>query len=171
MVHEAVAPALEALFLERVRALRLGDPYLDTTHVGPLITEAEAVRLERWEAVELGAKVLVGGRRHGAFYEPTVLSGAPPHCQVEAEEAFGPLCTWGTFKTWEEGVARANASRFGLQTGIFTPDIKRAFYAFEHLHVGGVVLNDVPTARVDAMPCTSPLHTPHPDPPRWRDQG
>lgn len=83
---------------------------------------------------------------------PTLVRNVPRDCRLEQEEAFGPVCTWRTFTRWDEALSLANDSHYGLQTGLFTRDLKRAFSAFERLEVGGVVLNDVPSARVDEMP-------------------
>jgi len=154
IVHQEVSEALQKVFLEKVAKIKLGDPFQADTYLGPLVSEAEAVRLEKWiqDAVNGGGRLLTGGKRSGAFLEPTVIENAPTTCALEAEEAFGPVCTWRTFQRWDEAIAMANHSKYGLQCGVFTSDFQRAFAAFEQLQVGGVVLNDVPTSRVDSMP-------------------
>jgi acyl-CoA reductase-like NAD-dependent aldehyde dehydrogenase len=102
--------------------------------------------------VSKGAKVLAGGGRKGTMLEPTVLENVDETMTVVSEEAFAPLVCLMKYKTLEEAVERVNNSQFGLQAGIFTNDIKNAFYAIEHMEVGGVMVNDMPTFRVDQMP-------------------
>jgi len=122
--------------------------------VGPMISEAEAIRVERWvqEAVEGRAMILTGGKREGAIYQPTILSDVRPEMKVSCEEAFAPLITVEKYRDFEDAVRRVDDSRFGLQAGIFTQDIGRIFHAFNHLEVGGVLINDVPTLRMDHLP-------------------
>jgi glyceraldehyde-3-phosphate dehydrogenase (NADP+) len=154
-VHEAVAPAFTARLLDAVDRLKTGDPLDPSTDVGPMIDEGEADRVQQWvdEAVAAGGQVLRGGRRlEGALYAPTVLTGVPPTAKVCAEEAFAPLVVIDTFASFDEAVARVNASAFGLQAGVFTSTLEHALVAFDRLEVGGVIVNDVPTWRVDHMP-------------------
>ena len=144
--------------LERVVAaverLGVGDPADDATEVGPLIDEASAVRVGEWvdEAVERGAKVLTGGRRSGATYAPTVLVDVPPDAKVACEEVFGPVLSIAPVDGVDAAFAEVNASRFGLQAGVFTHDVQIAFRAHRELEVGGVVVGDVPSYRADQMP-------------------
>ncbi|MFQ5585485.1 MAG: aldehyde dehydrogenase family protein [Thermodesulfobacteriota bacterium] len=141
-------------FLEAVGRIQIGDPMDESTGMGPLIDEAAAVKTEEWvnEAVEGGAKLLTGGKRMGSFFEPTVLTGAKPGMRVSCEEAFAPLVTVEPYDAFEDAVELINDSPYGLHAGLFTSDIKRIFYAYDRLDVGGVVANDVPTYRVDNMP-------------------
>lgn len=141
-------------FVPRVASLRVGNPAEETTDVGPLITEEAAVRVEQWvqEAVENGAKVLTGGKREGAIYHPTVLVDVKPDMKVVCQEVFGPLVVVIPFDTEEEAVSLANASDYGLQAGVFTSDINRAFRLADELETGGVWINDVSTVRQDNYP-------------------
>lgn len=139
---------------ERVGKVPMGDPTEESTLVGPMISLRDAERVEAWvnEAVASGAEILVGGRREGRFYRPTVLTGAPEDARVVREEIFGPVMTVDPFDEFDDAVRRANDPRFGLQAGVFTNRFDRVLRAFEGIEVGGVVINDVPTARVDSMP-------------------
>lgn len=146
------------LFLERlvegVRALKSGDPFDETVAVSSLIRPGEAERVAAWieEALAGGARVLVGGGRRGSLVEPTVLTGTRPEMKVIAEEAFGPLVVVEPYDELDEALAAVNAGRYGLQTGIYTRDLRAAWRAFETLEVGAVLVNEVPTYRVDHMP-------------------
>jgi len=153
-VHESVAEPFFARVLEGVRNLIVGDPREETTDVGPMISVAAAERAERWirEAVEAGAKVLVGGERSGAFLMPTVLTDVAPEMRVSCEEVFAPVVVVSRYADFDEAVRQVNASRYGLQAGVFTRDIKRIFRAYEAIDVGGLIINDVPTYRADHMP-------------------
>ncbi len=153
----AAAPVYDDLrtALEKAMAgLATGDPTDPGTHVGPMIDEAAARRVEEWvgEAVAEGASVLVGGDRAGTTYPPTLLEGAPDEARVVSEEVFGPVLALERVSTTEEAFAKVNASRFGLQAGVFTHDIGTAFRAHRELEVGGVVIGDVPSYRADQMP-------------------
>src|SRR5665811_1741613 len=145
-------------FVERFRtaasALRLGDPLDSETDLGPMVDSTAAARTQAWvdEAVAAGAQVLLGGRADGTFFPPTILADAPLDAKVCSEEAFAPLVVLARFSDFSEAVAQANDSRFGLQAGVFTNDLGNAFRAFDGLEVGGVILNDVPTYRIDNMP-------------------
>ena len=121
---------------------------------GPLIDEASARRVDAWvdEAVSLGAKALTGGVRAGAAYAPTVLVDVPEEANVSSEEVFGPVLTVAPVDGTEEAFARVNASRYGLQAGVFTRDLQTAFRAHRELDVGGLVIGDVPSFRAEQMP-------------------
>jgi aldehyde dehydrogenase (NAD+) len=138
----------------KVASLRDGSPWDEETVVGPLISEAAAIRVEEWvnEAVAAGARVLVGGRREGAAYSPTVLSDVPSDVKVACEEVFGPVLSVASVDGTGAALAAVNDSRFGLQTGIFTHDLQTAFRAHRDLEVGGVIIGDVPAYRADQMP-------------------
>jgi acyl-CoA reductase-like NAD-dependent aldehyde dehydrogenase len=146
------------VFAERlaaaVTALRTGDPRDPDTEVGPMISEAAARRVEQWvdEAVAGGARVLAGGTRQGCEYAPTVLVDVPAGSRVVDEEVFGPVLVLAPYDTLDEAFAAVNASRFGLQAGVFTRDLPTAFRAHRELRVGGVVVGDAPSYRADQMP-------------------
>ena len=141
-------------FVPKVEALRVGDPADEDTDVGPLISEQDRDRVLDWieEAKSQGATVLAGGALEDGLLRPTVLADAPPEAKVSCEEVFGPLCTVTPYDTLEEALALANGTRFGLQAGVFTRDVKRAFAAAEGLEFGGVTVNEAPTFRADQMP-------------------
>ncbi|WP_326568552.1 aldehyde dehydrogenase family protein [Amycolatopsis rhabdoformis] len=153
-VHTDVYDALESRVLAQVAALRTGDPSADGVDVGPLINEAAATRVASWvsDAVSSGARVLTGGGRSGATVEPTVLADVPEDAAVMAEEVFGPVVSLVRVSSVDEGVERINASRFGLQAGVFTRDLPTAFDVSARLKVGGVLIGDVPSFRADQMP-------------------
>jgi glyceraldehyde-3-phosphate dehydrogenase (NADP+) len=153
-VHESAWDEFMARFLAAARGLRMGDPLDPATDVGPMVDVSEAQRTERWvqEAVDAGARVLLGGRTDGAFFPPTIILDAPRSARVCAEEAFAPLVVAYPFSDLEDALRDVNDSRYGLQCGIFTNDLAHAWRAFESLEVGGVIVNDVPTYRVDHMP-------------------
>ena len=153
-VHNAVEERFLELFLAQVASLKMSDPLDPETIVGPLITRGDAERVESWvdEAVSKGAKLLCGGKRDGSFYQPTVLADVDPSLPVSCQEVFGPVVVVDSFETWDEALAKVNDSAFGLQAGVFTQRIDDALAAFAELKVGGVVVNDMPTYRVDPMP-------------------
>jgi len=153
-VHEDVYTELLEKFKEATKALVSGDPFDEKTFLSPSITEADAIRITAWikDAVDHGAKVLTGGHRHGLFVEPTILEGVSTTCDIYRKEVFGPVCLVQKYNSFEKICEEVNNSQFGLQAGIFTNDINKAFYAFDKLAVGGVVINDVPSVRVDSMP-------------------
>jgi acyl-CoA reductase-like NAD-dependent aldehyde dehydrogenase len=149
-VYDGLRAALE----KAVAGLATGDPKDPTTHVGPMIDETAARRVEEWvgEAVAAGAGVVVGGERDGTAYPPTLLEDVPADAKVMCEEVFGPVLALERVGSTEEAFSRVNASRFGLQAGVFTHDIATAFRAHRDLEVGGVVVGDVPSYRADQMP-------------------
>jgi len=122
--------------------------------LGPLIHENEAIRLENWikAAQQDGARVIIGGKRTGSFLEPTILENVKQSCQISCQEAFGPICLVEKFNDFATVVEKVNDCQYGLQAGVFTNDINKVFYAYQNLDVGGVVINDVPSLRVDSMP-------------------
>ncbi|WP_395088288.1 aldehyde dehydrogenase family protein [Armatimonas sp.] len=153
-VHKALFAAFCEALVEKVRALRLGDPADETTDLGPLITQAAAIRVEQWtqQAKAAGATLLLHGPRDGAFLAPSILTGVPTDQPIVCEEVFGPVVVVEPVDSFEAGIARINASRYGLQAGVFTHDIRRIMQAHNSLNMGGVIINDVPTFRSDAMP-------------------
>jgi acyl-CoA reductase-like NAD-dependent aldehyde dehydrogenase len=151
--RSAYAAFLER-FLPRVDALKVGDPSDEETDVGPLIAESERDRILGWveEARAGGAEILAGGTLDGELLRPTVIASAQPGAKVSREEIFGPVCTVTTYETLDEAIALANGTRFGLQAGIFTRDLKAALRAASELEFGGVTVNEAPTFRADQMP-------------------
>lgn len=153
-IHESRYDEFRTMFVDAVKASRNGDPKDEKTLVGPMIEEREAVRAEGWikEAVAEGAVVAVGGHRKGTLLEATVLENTNEKMTIVREEVFGPVVCIMKYKTLDEVIERVNDSQFGLQAGIFTDNIQNAFKAIDRLEVGGVMINDMPTFRVDQMP-------------------
>ncbi|MFH8581782.1 aldehyde dehydrogenase family protein [Streptomyces zaomyceticus] len=149
-VHDRLLPKIVAA----VEAQVTGDPSDSATDVGPLVDEAAAQRVESWvdEAVAAGAKLLVGGKREGATYAPTVLTELPAGVTLARAEVFGPVLTIAKVEGEAEAFAAVNDSDFGLQAGVFTHDLQTAFRAHRALEVGGVIVGDVPSYRADQMP-------------------
>ncbi len=154
IAHETILDDLRERLLGRIASLRMGDPMEESTTLGPMISEGEARRVETWvqEAVEGGARVLCGGERQGSFFQPTLLERVDAAAKVSCREVFGPVATLEGFRDFDAALRRVNDSDYGLQAGLFTRDIHRAFRALDELEVGGVVINDVPSTRVDSMP-------------------
>lgn len=152
--HAKIYDELKQRLVERTKKLKKGDPKDEDTFIGPMISESEATRLHNWinEAVEKGGSLLCGGQRDGAMLDPTLLENVPDGCAVVAEEAFGPVAVLETFTDFDAVLERVNDSVFGLQAGIFTRDLYKAQKAWDVLEVGGVVIGDVPSWRVDNMP-------------------
>ncbi|MCL7426642.1 aldehyde dehydrogenase family protein [Streptomyces sp. YS415] len=149
-VYDRLLPRIVAA----VEAQVTGDPSDDKTDVGPLVSEDAARRVEAWvqEAVEAGASLLTGGKRDGASYAPTVLTDLPAGTTLACEEVFGPVLSVQKVDGEAEAFAAVNASKYGLQAGVFTHDVQAAFRAHRALEVGGVVIGDVPSYRADQMP-------------------
>jgi aldehyde dehydrogenase (NAD+) len=154
LVASEVYDDFAARLAKQVEQLKVGDPMDPDTDVGPVIDKGEVDRIAAWvdEAVSQGAEVLVGGKADGPFYTPTLLSQTTPEMKVRCEEIFGPVCTITPYQTFEEALAEVNASKYGLQAGVFTNDLNRAFEAHRTLEVGGVIINDVSAFRADQMP-------------------
>jgi succinate-semialdehyde dehydrogenase/glutarate-semialdehyde dehydrogenase len=142
------------LFVEATRRLRVGDPRDPETHVGPLISEADARRAESWieEAVAAGARVVEGGKRVGALLQPTILVNVQSSMRVVAEEVFAPVVSVMPFGSFDDAIDEVNSTPFGLAAGLFTRDITRALTASRRLHVGIVHINEPSSSRVDLMP-------------------
>jgi acyl-CoA reductase-like NAD-dependent aldehyde dehydrogenase len=153
-VHERVFDLFREKFLEGTKSLKAGDPKEAGTMVGPVINDEALERILSWiaEAREQGATVLAGGGHVGRVIEPTVLINVARESKVFCTEVFGPVVTLHKFRSIEEAVAGINDSPFGLQAGIFSNDYRNVQYAYEHLDVGAVIVNDTPTFRVDNMP-------------------
>ena len=154
LVHDDVYDAFKARLVERTAKLIAGNPSDENTFIGPMIDVKEAARLDDWikEAVAGGAKLLCGGQRDGAMLAATLLEDVPRGAKLNTEEAFGPVAFFTRFKTFDEALHIVNDSKFGLQAGIFTRDLFHMLKAWDVLDVGGVVINDVPSYRVDNMP-------------------
>ena len=154
LVDRTVRDRFLPRLLDRVSALAVGDPRDEKTDVGPLVDEAAAARVADWvdEAVRAGASLQTGGVRDGATYAPTVLTDVPADSRVWDEEVFGPVLAVVAVDGVDEAFAAVNASRYGLQAGVFTHDVQVAFRAARELEVGGVVVGDVPSYRADQMP-------------------
>ncbi|HEY7381230.1 MAG TPA: aldehyde dehydrogenase family protein [Gaiella sp.] len=153
-VQRGVYDAFKAAFLPRVEALKVGDPADEETDVGPLISADDRDRVLAWieEARAGGAEVLTGGTLEGELLRPTVVERPPAEAKLACEEAFGPVCTLQPYETLDEAIALANGTRYGLQAGIFTADVKNAIRAGHELEFGGVTVNEAPTFRADQMP-------------------
>jgi acyl-CoA reductase-like NAD-dependent aldehyde dehydrogenase len=154
LVHDAVYDAFREKLVGRVEELVVGDPRDDDTFIGPVISEGDAERILEWvdEAVEAGATLLTGGSRDGVMVEPTVVENPPRECRLYHEEVFGPVIGITSFSDFDAALAEVDDSRYGLQAGIFTRDLFKARKAWNRLEVGAVVINDVPSFRVDNMP-------------------
>ena len=154
IIHEEVYDEFRDMLVEKTKSLKMGDPKQRETFIGPMISEKEASRLKGWidEAVEGGATLLCGGGCEGNMLEATLLENV--HCDARAlnDEAFGPLAILQKFSRFDEALTELNRSEFGLQAGIFTRDLFQMFDAWDRLDVGGIVINDVPSYRVDNMP-------------------
>jgi acyl-CoA reductase-like NAD-dependent aldehyde dehydrogenase len=140
--------------VEVAQKLVVGNPGDESTDVGPLIRAGEADRVEAWiqEAVEGGAKLITGGERHGTVITPAVLTGTKHGMKVRDEEAFGPVVVVEPYEDFEEALAEVNHSRYGLQAGLLTRDAGRILTAFRELEVGGLIVGDTPSWRLDPMP-------------------
>ncbi len=153
-VQEALFERFTQKFLDETKALKAGHPVDPDTDISAMIDEENAIRVEKWvkEAVEEGAELLCGGSREGTYFEPTVLTKTINKMKVSSSEIFGPVVTIEPYTNFEDAVGEVNNSKYGLQAGVFTNNIKEMDLAFNELDVGGVILNDVPTFRVDQMP-------------------
>lgn len=157
LVSESVYPEFRNLLVKEVEKIKVGDPLNEENMVGPLIDSVHLARIDEWvkEAVDEGAEILCGGQiesRENHLYSPTLLEKVTKDMRVCRDEVFGPVAVLSTFKNFEQAVEEVNASSFGLQAGVFTKDIERMKYAFSHLEVGGVIINNVPGFRIDHMP-------------------
>ncbi|TXS89261.1 aldehyde dehydrogenase family protein [Parahaliea maris] len=154
IVHASIYEEVKAKLVARTASLVAGDPREEDTFIGPMISEGEASRLDGWiqEAVAAGATLLCGGKREGAMLEATLLEGVDRSCNAYTEEAFGPLAILSQFTDFEAALEEVNDSKFGLQAGLFTRDFYKVQRAWDVLDVGGVVVGDVPSYRVDNMP-------------------
>jgi acyl-CoA reductase-like NAD-dependent aldehyde dehydrogenase len=161
LVHRDAYDRCRALLVDATRALRRGDPRDERTFQSPLITVAEAERVERWvgAAVARGARVLCGGERDGAFIAPAIVEDVPLDADLSCREVFGPVATLAPFDDFDAALAAVDASEYGLQAGLFTRDVHRIERAFRRLEVGAVIVDDVPAFRVDSMPYGGVKHS------------
>ncbi|MCU5039851.1 aldehyde dehydrogenase family protein [Bacillus cereus] len=154
-VHETKIHEFLSKLKKAMESVVVGDPLLEETDVSALISKKDVERIDMWvqEAIKEGATVLCGGKKQDArIFEPTVLTNVPNHVSVQCQEVFGPLMTVNTFKEFDEAIEQVNNSRYGLQAGVFTNNLFKAMRAIDELEVGGVMINDIPTFRVDHMP-------------------
>lgn len=153
-VEKSVFEEFTDEFVKLTAGLKTGDPLDLTTDISSMIDEDNARRVEEWvnESLENGARLLYGGKRTGGFFEPTVLTQTRDEMKVCAEEIFGPVVTIEPYDDFEDALKRVNEGRFGLQAGVFTNKLSEMDAAFRNLRVGGVIINDAPTFRVDHMP-------------------
>jgi acyl-CoA reductase-like NAD-dependent aldehyde dehydrogenase len=153
-VQQPVYDDFVARFLPKVEELVVGDPADAETDVGPVIDEGARERILSWieEAREGGAELLTGGELDGELIQQTVIANAAPDLKVCREEVFGPVCVVNPYESLDEAIELANGTRYGLQAGIFTNDIRAALKAAQELEFGGVTVNEAPTFRTDQMP-------------------
>jgi acyl-CoA reductase-like NAD-dependent aldehyde dehydrogenase len=154
LVERSVCSKFTDLLLAGVKKLKTGDPLQESTDLGPLIRESDAIRATDWvlDAVRSGARLLCGGQRKGSVMEPTVLTNTRSEMKVNCQEIFAPVVTVEPYDDFNDAVRQVNNSPYGLQAGIFTRDAKLLFNAYEELEVGGLMAGDVPTFRIDHMP-------------------
>jgi len=154
LVHQQIYTEVKDKLLAKLKTIKAADPNLSTTLVGPMIKEDEAKRLKKWldKAVKKDAKILIGGELNGVMFAPTLLENVDHSLEIYRDEAFGPVAILEAYADFESGIACINRSRFGLQAGVYTQNLNKMLYAWDHLHVGGVIINDIPSFRVDNMP-------------------
>jgi acyl-CoA reductase-like NAD-dependent aldehyde dehydrogenase len=154
LVHRSIYGKFTELLLAGVNKLRVGDPLEETTDLGPLIRESDAIRAADWvhESVRGGARLLAGGSRKGSLLEPTVLTGTKTDMKVNCQEIFAPVVTVEPYDEFSSALKQVNNSAYGLQAGVFTRDAKLIFEAYEELEVGGLIAGDIPSFRIDHMP-------------------
>jgi acyl-CoA reductase-like NAD-dependent aldehyde dehydrogenase len=154
LVEQSVYGKFTDLLVDGVKKLKTGDPAEESTDIGPLIRESDAIRVVNWveEAVRSGARLLCGGNRQGSIVDPTVLTGTKPDMKVNCQEIFGPVVTVEPYQNFDEALRRINNSNYGLQAGLFTRDVKLLFQAYDELEVGALIAGDIPSFRIDQMP-------------------
>lgn len=154
LVHAKVYEKFRERLVEEAKQLKMGDPRHEETFIGPMISASEAERVEAWvrRGIEAGGTLLCGGERDGAMMPATLLENVPEEQPICAQEAFGPVAVLSRFEDFEAALQQVNRSRYGLQAGIFTRDLYKAMRAWDVLEVGGVIIGDVPSWRVDNMP-------------------
>ncbi len=153
-LHKKIYDKFMAQFVEATTKLKMGDPMEESTDIGPMINLDAAKQTEEWveEALEEGARLVCGGKRDGAMFQPTILENVKPELRISCQEAFAPVVVVSPYEDFDLALQSVNDSIYGLQAGVFTNDLKKAFKAYESLDVGGVICNDIPTFRIDHMP-------------------
>jgi glyceraldehyde-3-phosphate dehydrogenase (NADP+) len=153
-LHKSIYDKFMARFVEATANLEMGDPMEENTDIGPMINLEAAKQTEEWveETLQNGARLVCGGSREGAMFEPTILENVKPDLRISCQEAFAPVVVVSPYEDFDEALRSVNDSIYGLQAGVFTNDLKKAFAAYESLDVGGVICNDIPTFRIDHMP-------------------
>ncbi|MBK8550509.1 MAG: aldehyde dehydrogenase family protein [Ignavibacteria bacterium] len=153
-VHEKIYDEFEKILIEETKKVKVGNPYKDDTDVASMITENDAKKIETWikDAVGSGAELIAGGKRVNAVLEPAILVNTTKEMDVNSKEVFAPVITLTKFSEFKKAVEEVNDSIFGLQAGVFTENIHNAFYAFNNIETGGVIINNVSTYRMDSMP-------------------
>lgn len=154
LVHADIYAEFKKKLIAQLKQVKASDPDLAATIVGPMIKHDEALRLKKWvdKAVKKGSKLLIGGSLTGVLFEPTLLENVDETLEIYKDEAFGPVAILEKYKSFEKAIDKINSSRFGLQAGVYTQNLNKMLYAWDHLQVGGVIINDIPTFRVDNMP-------------------
>lgn len=154
LVHQDIYNDVRDKLVQQVKNLKAADPDLESTLAGPMIKATEAQRLQRWldSAVAQGTRVLAGGELNGVMFEPTLLENVDRQLEIYRDEVFGPVAILEAYSDFKAGIASINSSRFGLQAGVYTQNLQNMLYAWDHLQVGGVIINDIPSFRVDNMP-------------------
>jgi len=153
-LHKNIYNRFMTDFVAATKKLKIGNPLDEDTDIGPMINIGAAQQIEEWvnEAVQKGGHLVTGGQRNGTFFEPTILENVKPELRVSCQEAFAPVVVVSPYKDFEEALKGVNHSIYGLQAGVFTKDLQKAFHAYDTLDVGGVIVNDIPTFRIDHMP-------------------
>lgn len=153
-VHKNIYDEFKSKLIENIKQIKFGNPFDEDTIVGPMITEEEARRAERWinDARKSGAMILTGGEREGAVLQPTLIEDASNSLQVKYDEVFAPVLTLESYSDFENAISEINNSKYGLQAGIFTNDMKKILYAYRNINTGGVIINDASAYRMDSMP-------------------
>ena len=153
-LHKKIYDKFMAQFVDATAKLKMGDPMEESTDVGPMINLEAAKQTEEWvkEALEDGARLVCGGKRDGSMFEPTILENVKPGLRISCQEVFAPVVVVSPYEDFDLALQSVNDSIYGLQAGVFTKDLKKAFQAYEDLDVGGVICNDIPTFRIDHMP-------------------
>lgn len=153
-IHESLYDKVVPALVEATKALKKGNPLQEDCFVGPLITEGDAKRIEKWvnDALMGGGKLLAGGKRFAQVYDATIVEDVPHDCELWVEEAFAPAIAVEKYSDFKAVIDEVNSSKFGIHMGLFTTDINKSVYAWEHCDVGGVVVGDIPSYRCDAQP-------------------
>jgi acyl-CoA reductase-like NAD-dependent aldehyde dehydrogenase len=153
-VHEAVYDQFKEALTHEIQKFIVGDPIAEDTDIGPMISVEAAERAASWlqDAVQQGAKIVVGGTHEGPWFQPTVIENVTPDMFVVCKEVFAPILNLIPYRELEDAIVQANTSIYGLQAGVFTQDLDVAFHAARKLEVGGVIINDTSNYRIDQMP-------------------